>query len=145
MHDKLAANLGKFVAGNPPRAGAKTVPTTDDVVAALDFGYWTSLLNNDVEPVLYAAGLFKAFPNASHARGKAPAQSPIAGKLNEVRMSRNRVMHHEPLFNRFNVQNDLRSIVEVCRWANPDAGDWIQHHSDLTDLLRDRFGAQHRF
>ena len=143
-HAKLAANLARK-AGDPPRAGAKTVPTTDDVVAALDFGYWTSLLNNDVEPVLYAGGLYKAFPNAPHAPGKAPKRSTIAGKLNDVRMFRNRIMHHEPIFNRFNIQNDMRSSVDVCRWAEPNAVDWMEHHADLTEVLRDRFGAQHRF
>jgi hypothetical protein len=34
------------------------IPTIDDIVAGLDFGYWTSLLNRDLEPVLYAAGLY---------------------------------------------------------------------------------------
>jgi hypothetical protein len=69
----------------------------------------------------------------------------IAGKLNEVRRFRNRVMHHEPLFNRINVRDDLRNIVDVCRWADVNAGDWIVHHSRLDEILRTRFGPLYVF
>ena len=144
IHSKLAAELMQKP-GIPQRAGAKLTPTTDDVVAGLDFGYWTSLLNRDVEPVLYAAGLYKAFPNAPRARGKTPARSTVARKLNELRNFRNRAMHHEPLFNRMNLKTDLRDIVDMCRWADINAGDWVEYHSGLNEVLRDRFGARYTF
>lgn len=144
LQTKLTTELRRK-AGTPVRPRAKLVPTTDDIVAALDFGYWTSLLNRDVEPVLYAAGLYKAFPNAPRAPGKTPARGTIAGKLNDVRKFRNRVMHHEPLFNRISVRNDLRSIIDICRWTDICAGDWIEHHSGLDEILRSRFGPLYLF
>jgi hypothetical protein len=111
-------------------------PTIDDIVAGLDFGYWTSLLNRDLEPVLYAAGLYKAFPRAPHEHGKRPARAIIAGKLTEIRWFRNRVMHHEPLFKRGNLKKDLQNIVEVCGWADCSAAEWIKHISTLDELLK---------
>jgi hypothetical protein len=144
VHSKLTAQLAKS-AGTSRGGAAKLTPTTDDVVAGLDFGYWTSLLNRDVEPVLYAAGLYKAFPNAPRARGKAPARATVARKLNEIRNFRNRAMHHEPLFNRMSLRNDLGDIVDLCRWADTNAGDWVEYHSSLGEVLRGRFGARYTF
>jgi hypothetical protein len=141
---KVAAELLKK-AGMTGDPAARLAPTADDIVAALEFGYWTALMNRDVEPVLYAAGLYRAFPCAPRARGKEPARGTIAWKINKIRRFRNRVMHHEPLFNRINLHQDFRNIVQMCRWTGISTGDWIDHHSRFEEVLRNRAGPVYVF
>lgn len=131
---KLRAERARKMGPTSP-IGTKEAPTTDDIVASLDFGYWTSLLNRDVENTLYAAGLYKAFPHAPHARKKKPHRAQIAEKLRDLRIFRNRVMHHEPLFNRKSIRKDLQSIIEVCGWIAPTAEEWVKHLSKVEATL----------
>lgn len=99
-------------AGANPMAGLRTTATTDDVVAALDFAFWTQLFNPDLEPVLYSKGLYRAFPHVSPVRNA--QRRAIAGRFNSIRLFRNRIMHYEPLLNR-DLLHDLNNIIEACR------------------------------
>ncbi len=141
---KVTAQL-LIKAGKAADPAVRRTPTTDDIVAALDFGYWTSLMSRDVEPILYAAGLYRAFPYAPRSRGKTPARGTIAWRLNEVRRFRNRVMHHEPVFNRIDLRQDFRNIVQVCRWTGISTGDWVEHHSRFEEVLQNRAGPVYVF
>jgi hypothetical protein len=127
-------------AGPRPTAGTRLTPTSDDIVAALDFGYWTNLFNRDLDAPLFVTGsLYKAFPLFRDPAGiqKNPRRADIAGELNAIRKYRNRVMHFEPLF-KGNVAKEFDRIVSVCSWIDHDASDWILHHSSLDELFRDR-------
>jgi hypothetical protein len=126
-----------------PGAALRTVANTDDIVAALDFGFWTKLLNQDLEPHLYFAGLHRAFPNAP-LKGKYPARGPISNTLNGIRVLRNRVMHFEPLFRR-NLADDIRTVIAACTLIDTTAADWIAHHSEFEAGLRDRRRPRHYF
>jgi hypothetical protein len=126
-----------------PGQDVRTMANTDDIVAALDFGFWTKLLNPDLESHLYFRGLHRAFPNAP-LKGKYPARGPILNVLNGVRTLRNRVMHFEPLFRR-NLADDIRDIIGACAFVDTTAAGWIAHHSEFEAGLRDRNRPRHYF
>jgi len=121
------------------RAGA----TTDDVIAALDLGYWTKLLNRDVEQHLFIPGLYRAFPHAPR-KGKLPDRGPLSNTIHGIRSLRNRVMHFEPLFQR-DLANEIGNIINACRLIDETAGDWIEHHSEFGAGARDRLRPRHYF
>ncbi|MET0116419.1 MAG: Abi family protein [Sedimenticola sp.] len=110
------------------------------VVAELSFGFWVSLLGRggraappdrgkkNYEMTLWRPALHKAFPNSRLRR--ADTHRP----LNYLRTFRNRIAHHEPIFNR-HLQQDYRSILEVAGWICPKTTEWIQHHSRVEELL----------
>ena len=133
---KLDVKLHAEMRKRAVNAGSKVEPSTNDIVGALDFGYWTSLFNRDVENSLYAAGLYKAFPHAPHAYRKKPARTVIAQKLRDIRLFRNRVMHHEPLFNRKNIRCDYQNILEACQWIDIIAGEWIERLSKIENIIK---------
>ncbi len=83
---------------------------------------------------LWRPALFKAFP---HKRLK---RSNAHRPLNYLRTFRNRIAHHEPIFNR-HLEKDYYSILEVASWVCPKTTDWIRHHSRVEELLaKDRNG-----
>jgi hypothetical protein len=134
LHRELANR-----AGPRPTVGTKLTPSCDDIVAALDFGYWTNLFNRDLDAPLFVTGLYKAFPLFRDHTGaqKNPPRAAIARELNAIRKYRNRVMHFEPLL-KGNVAKEFARIVLVCSWIDHDAADWILYHSSLDELFRDR-------
>lgn len=110
------------------------------MVAELPFGFWVSLLGRggrgrapdtskrDYEKTLWRKCLYKTFPHARLSRSG--AHKP----LDYLRTFRNRIAHHEPIFDR-HLEADFRSILEVCGWICPKTADWIRHHSRVERLL----------
>ncbi len=110
------------------------------MVAELPFGFWVSLLGKggrgrapdtgkmDYEKTLWRKCLYKTFPHARLSR--AHAHKP----LDYLRTFRNRIAHHEPIFDR-HLEADFRSILEVSWWICPKTAEWIRHHNRVEDLL----------
>lgn len=110
------------------------------VVAELPFGFWVSLLGKGGHPrtpetakrnyemTLWRPALFRAFPYNKQKR------SDIHKPFNYLRTLRNRIAHHEPIFNR-HLEKDYQSIIEVTEWICPKTADWIKHHSRVEELL----------
>lgn len=110
------------------------------VVAELAFGFWVSLLGKgghgrtpdtskrNYDMTLWRTALYKAFP---HSRSSRVA---IHKPLDYLRTFRNRIAHHEPIFDR-DLAADFRSILTVSRWICPQTAGWIEHHSRVEKLL----------
>lgn len=119
----------------------KHAANAPDIVAALSFGFWISLLERggriqavgggkaDYEKTLWRPALRGAFP---HAQNLTRRQAQI--RLNALRHLRNRIAHHEPIFPR-NLQDDLADISQVLGWISPHKQAWMQAHCRIGGLL----------
>ena len=114
------------------------------LVAALPFGFWVSLLGPggridpqnshrkaNYEMTLWRPAIHLAFPHGPRLSRKA-AYAP----LDSLRRLRNRIAHHEPIFNRL-LEKDYECILEVAGWLSPPIRTWIERHSRLPALLED--------
>jgi hypothetical protein len=111
------------------RRGGKTV-TSGRLTAELTFGFWTSLLGPHFEPVLWPA--FAAdFPNLPLGLGR----NDLFNRCNTIRVLRNRVSHHEPIFSR-DLSRDSRNIIELIRWLDPALDTWMRKQNTVPGLLR---------
>ena len=110
------------------------------VVAALSFGFWVSLLeagsrqhasrhSADYERTLWRPALRAAFP---HAVVLTRRQAHTV--LNSLRLLRNRIAHHEPVFQR-NLSEDHENILMVIGWISPRKQEWVRAHSHMDGLL----------
>lgn len=119
----------------------KKLINTPDMVAALDFGFWTYLLSKFLEPTLWAPALHRAFPRFAAVTGKVLTRPPVARGISGLREFRNRVSHHEPIFYR-DLRRDYGKVLAVCSWLDVDVRPWIEHHSTLDGVLasKPRFG-----
>ena len=114
---------------------------TPHVIASLSFGFWVSLLGAggyidwktrtkaNYEMTLWRPALRRAFPHATSISRK-NTHTP----LNFLRIFRNRIAHHEPIFTR-HLEKDYESILEVASWIAPHKRTWIEAHSRVPDLL----------
>ena len=106
-----------------------------DVVAALSFGFWVSLLGSggrgaNYETNLWRPALHLAFPNRPHpSRRKA-----VHRELDFLRVFRNRIAHHEPIFDR-HLAADHDSLLRVLDWIDHDVSAWTKQHSRVPAVL----------
>ncbi len=64
--------------------------TRDQIIAGVDFGFWTALLHSENEE-LWRHALYKAFPYSSGKR------KDVVAVLEALRIFRNRLAHHDSL------------------------------------------------
>ena len=99
------------------------------VVAELNFGFWTSLFEQDYEgrsASFLPKGIKRAFPlmPKSHHKRKA-----IKGRLDKIRKLRNRVSHHERIIHWKDLESQHAMIIETIGWIDPD----VLHMVQVTD------------
>jgi len=110
-------------------AGPSVAP--DSVIAGLTFGFWTSLLANRYHQQLWVPAIHAAFPGYVGRRGA------LQQTLEALRRHRNRLAHHEPVFNR-DLAADHRLVLDVLEWIEPAARTWVERDSRLTAVVAPR-------
>jgi len=119
-----------------------TEPSSDQVVAATSFGLWVGLTSAgiardrlyDYETTLWQPRLQHAFPNRGERRRKY-----VHAKLNEIRVLRNRIAHHEPIY-RSPLPALYDDILEIAAMIHPDAHEFIATYgraAGVIDGMRD--------
>ena len=135
-----AVGLDRLAAAKTEAARTGQAPGPPQIVAALSFGFWISLLGPggrvgptgrkaNYEMTLWRPALRRGFPHRSPLTRK-QAHRP----LNDLRKLRNRIAHHEPIFAR-NLLEDHQRILEVTGWISPSVRSWIEGHSRVAVLL----------
>jgi len=110
------------------------------IVATLSFGFWVSLLGKggnldqssrkaEYEMRLWRPHLRASFPNLSVGDRRA-----VHAPLDYLRVFRNRIAHHEPIFSR-HLEKDYESILDVTGWICQDTKQWIDEHARVPLVL----------
>jgi Abi-like protein len=103
------------------------------VVAELSLGFWTGLLGrgNGYEHRYWIPILRHAFPPYRGSR------VDLHRRVENLRLLRNRIAHHEPIFAR-HLAADHSSILVLAGYMHPDVHDWISSHSRVGEVLARR-------
>lgn len=94
-------------------------PTPGRIVAALTFSFWTSMLSPTYE-TLWQTTLHRI---ARREDGKGLRRKDFSRPLNQIRVLRNRIAHHEPILH-WNLPKHHAAIIQLTRWLSPAAADW---------------------
>lgn len=126
-------------------------PTSGQIVAELTFGFWTTLLSQPYHQNLWVqqrAALIRAvFPHLPPVPNN---RHFIHLRYNNLRILRNRVMHHEPIWSRHNLLQEWQHTIEAIGWISPVTREsvlLIDHFDDtflngqsrIETALRQRF------
>ncbi len=104
----------------------------DRIIAALNFGFWTSLLDRAYERQLWPRLLAQVFPSMPRTLR---TRQRLASRFNQIRRLRNRVFHHEPIWHWRDLPQQPAEILEAIRWLEPAL-------EELADLI-ERFATVH--
>jgi hypothetical protein len=101
--------------------GERKQVTPDRVVSELNFGFWVALLSTPYDARFWrpqkARYLKSSFPHVPRNRRQRPI---IYKRYNELRGLRNRVFHHETIWNRATLSRDYSNLYEALEWISPD-------------------------
>lgn len=104
-----------------------------NIVAALRFRFWVGLLATRYDASLWRGCLFKAFPKGTN-------RKKVHGRANAIRRFRNRIAHHEPIYNR-SPDQIYHEVIEAISWLCPDTADWTKSHSRVLDVYDSHCGS----
>lgn len=110
--------------------------TVGRIISELSFGFWTSLFDKKYDSTFWKRRdlIRAALPNMpNHMR----TRHILAKRFNEIRRLRNRVFHHEPIWNISNLTQQHENIVEALDWLNSDVRVTNQ-------MICDHFSVIHR-
>ena len=102
------------------------------VVSELPFGFWKYLLSKRYESSLWTQCLRHAFPGLQPQR-----RSLVFSSVHESHVLRNRIAHHEPIFNR-DLRADSQRIFSVLEWIDVTPSIWARSLSRVESIWAER-------
>ncbi|WP_305041795.1 hypothetical protein [Geoalkalibacter sp.] len=103
------------VARNALLSAGKTMEPSR-ILAELSFGFWTSLFDVRYEQRLWPWLLKPVFPYMPR---RLRTRAELSRRLNKIRLLRNRVFHHEPIWFWQDLKQQHRNLLETLSWINP--------------------------
>lgn len=119
----------------------KKEATHDDVIAQMTFGFWFSFFHKRYDPIIWQKkDVFKTvFPNLCRANRK---RSFIECKILDIKNIRNRIAHHEPIFNYkipiFQIYELCHQLIEAMSYDAIDMLKKIDRFPAVYKLVRER-------
>lgn len=112
--------------------------TPGRVVAGLTFGFWVTTLSRNYEARLWRANksetIKQAFPYVPRRKRQ---RGSIHEQYNRIRALRNRVSHHEPLFDDPNLNQLHHLVQDGIEWINPELRSLTAHFDSFPAVLSD--------
>lgn len=110
------------------RSGRAQV-SSDSFVAELGLGFWVSLVARRYHRTLWVPALTRAFPRRH--------RGDVHADLDEVRVLRNRVMHHEPVHRR-DLGRDHARLLRIVEQLCPEAALELAPRDTVLEVLARR-------
>ena len=158
MHRLLAGRYGPAWYDNPAagldagaldrlesaRSGLKQ-GNPSQVVAVLSFGFWVSLLGpggriDARRRANYEMTLWRPALRGVFAHRRPLTRRQVHRPLDDLRILRNRIAHHEPIF-RQNLALHHERLLDVAGWISPATRAWIEHHSRVLTIIESAAGG----
>lgn len=88
----------------------------NNLVSELSFGFWMMLLKKPYQQYLRYTNLKQIFPNLQSKKDKSINRHFIFTKLNNIRLFRNKVFHHDKIISKTEYQDMMDEIYEVLSY-----------------------------
>lgn len=117
LHPREQAKVAEVVQ-NSQVCGTPLAP--EQLIAELNFGFWTRLLSSDYAQTLWLdRTIIRAvFPFLSDPLRR---RHVIDDHMSRIRRFRNRVFHHEPIWNSNNLLRQYAELRQTLGWFEPEA------------------------
>ncbi|WP_232487302.1 hypothetical protein [Azotobacter chroococcum] len=123
LRKELSSARGKAPAGN-----------TNKVIPELKFAFWGKLFTQRFDSRLWLPHLRGAFHGLPAGLPVQQCRQMIYEELDKVRGLRNRIAHHEPIFQR-NLAADYARIARLVGWRCPRTAAWMDEVETVRELL----------
>jgi hypothetical protein len=111
-------------------------PTTGKVIAELKFVFWQKMFTARHDERVWAQAILSLFPHAAATTAET-LRGRIYADLEAIRLLRNRIAHHEPIFTR-NLADDLKRIIELVDMRCTATANWVRAIETASTVLQER-------
>lgn len=108
--------------------------TTGKVIPELKFVFWQKMFTGRHDTRIWGPHLRAIFPNADSQLSVAAIRQSIHDDLDQIRYLRNRIAHHEPIFNR-NLQNDYSKIIALIEKRCLVTSQWLGSYQRAATVI----------
>lgn len=126
LRKELASGRGKAPAGN-----------TNKVIPELKFAFWVRLFTQRFDNRLWIPHLHTSFRGLPTGVSVQRCRQMIYDELDKVRGIRNRIAHHEPIFQR-NLAADYARMMRLVMWRCPRTAAWLNEVESVRALIKKR-------
>ncbi|WP_341961004.1 hypothetical protein [Pseudomonas sp. RC10] len=115
----------------------KKVATTGQVIAELKFVFWEKMFTSRHDHRIWNAHLRRVMPNLDDTKTIAENRKRIFEDLNKIRLLRNRIAHHEPIFAR-DLRGDFQRVQQLIAARCEISASWLFVEQQVIDTLKCR-------
>ena len=98
--------------------------TTDRVVVELKFVFWEKMFTSRHDQRIWNTHLFTLFPNLDQTKTVSAHRLRLATDLETIRLLRNRIAHHEPIFRR-NLADEFSKVHDFVEARCQVSAAWM--------------------
>jgi hypothetical protein len=126
---------GKFKMRAHLTSKRKGKTTTGKVIPELAFVFWEKMFTGRFDAQIWNKHLFNVMPHLTGGLSVQAARNKINTDLNKIRGLRNRIAHHEPIFN-CPLAAEFAIIEELVRFRCPVTAAWMITNQQATPFFR---------
>lgn len=92
----------------------------DNILAELSFGFFVTFFKAAYKNYLRYNDLKQIFPNLPSSKNKSVNRHFVFAKLNNIRLFRNKVFHHDKIIGKIEYQNMINEIYEILSYFDKE-------------------------
>lgn len=116
------------------QSARRSAPTTGKVIPELKFVFWQKMFTSRYDTRVWDHQLRRVMPNLDPAQSVAALRQAIYSDLEQLRMLRNRIAHHEPIFSR-NLHDDYQKIFQLVAYRCAVTATWLDVNQQATVVI----------
>lgn len=111
--------------------------TTGQVIPELSFFFWQHMFTNRYFGRIWSQHIDRVFPNMDARTAKQEKRIHMHDELEHLRKLRNRIAHHEPIFQR-DLEGDFQRIVNLIGLKCGVSAQWLRENNLFKSIYSQR-------
>ena len=116
------------------QSARRAAQTTGKVIPELKFVFWQKMFTGRYDTRIWDQHLRRVLPNLDPAKPVATLRQAIYGDLERVRLLRNRIAHHEPIFARA-LADDYQTVLMLVTYRCTVTAAWMDSNQTATAII----------
>ncbi|WP_447991863.1 hypothetical protein [Aeromonas taiwanensis] len=115
----------------------RNAQTAGQVIPELKFVFWQKMFTSRYDVRIWVPHLFQVMPNLDTTQPVAASRQSVYQDLERVRLLRNRIAHHEPIFAR-QLNDDYQTIHRLITYRCTTTAAWLNAIQKATATITNR-------
>jgi len=116
------------------QSARRAAQTTGKVIPELKFVFWQKMFTGRYDTRIWDQHLRRVLPNLDPGKPVATLRQAIYGDLERVRLLRNRIAHHEPIFARA-LADDYQTVLMLVAYRCTVTAAWMGSNQTATAII----------